>query len=218
MEWVPELRPDEFTYHSLVNWAMQNGFFPLVDPAHDRVEYHRLVIERLLYEVHSLCQQPRVEVGTEFRHSYLEPYTTLNNHAYRTEYADVTPDILGTVTNLPFATNSVGSIICMETLEHVPNFFRAVDEIHRSLIPGGVFVASTPFMWPFHGTDQFDDFWRFTKQGWAYLLRRFTSSRIMAIPVSEISTTEVRHLGLAEAYGPDPLSRFHTGYFIVATK
>jgi SAM-dependent methyltransferase len=51
-------------------------------------------------------------------------------------------------------------IICMEVLEHVPNYELALSNIYKLLNENGVFVASTPWIIPLH--DQPYDFHRFT--------------------------------------------------------
>ena len=51
-------------------------------------------------------------------------------------------------------------IICMEVLEHVPNYELALSNIYKLLSENGVFVASTPWIIPLH--DQPYDFHRFT--------------------------------------------------------
>lgn len=51
-------------------------------------------------------------------------------------------------------------IICMEVLEHVPNYELALSNIYKLLNENGALVASTPWIIPLH--DQPFDFHRFT--------------------------------------------------------
>jgi len=51
-------------------------------------------------------------------------------------------------------------IICIEVLEHVPNYELALSNIHKLLNNNGVIIASTPWVIPLH--DQPYDFHRFT--------------------------------------------------------
>jgi len=54
-------------------------------------------------------------------------------------------------------------VICTEVLEHTLQPFKAVEEIHRILKPGGIVAASTPFNFRIHGP--LPDCWRFTEHG-----------------------------------------------------
>ncbi|MCK5021956.1 MAG: class I SAM-dependent methyltransferase [Candidatus Pacebacteria bacterium] len=80
-------------------------------------------------------------------------------------------DIIGDVMNLPFKDGSFDCIICLETLEHVENPFKAMNEIHRTLKSGGMFIGSTPFSHKLHG-EEYGDYWRFTRQCWQNLLMK----------------------------------------------
>jgi SAM-dependent methyltransferase len=59
---------------------------------------------------------------------------------------------------LPDAT--AGTILCIETFEHVFEVRRAFDEVLRVLKPGGVFVITSPLNFRIHGYP--DDYWRMT--------------------------------------------------------
>jgi len=80
----------------------------------------------------------------------------------RPQVADVTfqADIQA-MTPVPDA--AYDSAICLEVLEHVPNPFRAVAEIHRILKPGGILVLSVPHLSRLH--EEPYDFFRFTCYG-----------------------------------------------------
>jgi SAM-dependent methyltransferase len=64
------------------------------------------------------------------------------------------------ISQLSLADESVSTILCVETLEHVFEVRRAVDEILRVLAPGGTVVITTPFNFYLHGYP--DDYWRLT--------------------------------------------------------
>lgn len=72
-------------------------------------------------------------------------------------------DIVGSALDLPFEDNSVDLIVTQEVLEHVPDPFLAMREIHRVLKRGGRAYVQLPFMIGFHPCPT--DFWRFTDQG-----------------------------------------------------
>ncbi len=60
--------------------------------------------------------------------------------------------------NLP--DGSAGTVLCIETFEHVFEVRKAFDEVYRILKPGGVFVITTPLNFRIHGYP--DDDWRLT--------------------------------------------------------
>ncbi len=63
-----------------------------------------------------------------------------------------------TAINLPDA--SAGTVLCIETFEHVFEVRRAFDEVYRILKPGGVFLITSPLNFRIHGYP--DDYWRMT--------------------------------------------------------
>jgi SAM-dependent methyltransferase len=64
------------------------------------------------------------------------------------------------ISQLSLADESVPTIVCVETLEHVFEVRRAVDELLRVLAPGGMIVITTPFNFYLH--DYPGDYWRLT--------------------------------------------------------
>ena len=62
-------------------------------------------------------------------------------------------------------------VLCTEVLEHLPEPQKAIDEIQRVLKPGGTLLLTTRFIFPIH--DAPHDYFRYTKYGLRYLLRRF---------------------------------------------
>lgn len=76
--------------------------------------------------------------------------------------------------NLP--SESVGTILCLDTLEHVEYPHRALEEMHRVLSPNGIAVISSVMCFPIH--DYPNDYWRFTPEAFKSILKPFSSSFI----------------------------------------
>ncbi|MFL6238337.1 MAG: class I SAM-dependent methyltransferase [Actinomycetes bacterium] len=83
-------------------------------------------------------------------------------------------DFVTDIHHLPFADGSLGTVVCVEVLEHVFDPIRAVEEIHRVLRPGGAAVLTSVMFMPIHAHPW--DFWRFTPEGFARLLSTFETS------------------------------------------
>jgi SAM-dependent methyltransferase len=79
---------------------------------------------------------------------------------------------------LTFDDESVGTVIALETLEHVRDPIRAVGEMHRVLKPGGVLAISSLMFFPIHNHPL--DYWRFTPAAFEVLLEPFESSWVVA--------------------------------------
>lgn len=72
---------------------------------------------------------------------------------------------------LTFADESVGTVIMLDTLEHVQYPFKAMAEVARILKPGGVCIMTSVMLCPIHAYPS--DYWRFTPEGFRVLLEPF---------------------------------------------
>jgi SAM-dependent methyltransferase len=80
-------------------------------------------------------------------------------------------DVVASVEDLPLAGQSFGTVLALETLEHVERFWVALDEMSRILRPDGVLILSTPFFVHIHNHPA--DYWRFTPEALNSLLRTY---------------------------------------------
>jgi len=74
--------------------------------------------------------------------------------------------------NLP--SESVGSVLMLDTLEHVEFPRKAIEEAHRILKKDGVLIMSSVMNFRIHEYPH--DYWRFTPEGFQSLLGLFASS------------------------------------------
>ena len=85
-------------------------------------------------------------------------------------------DLLLNLEDIKLQSNSLGTVICIDTLEHVQDVKKAVDELHRVLKPGGLCIISSVMNFPIH--EHPSDYWRFTPFAFAWLLRNFAQRGI----------------------------------------
>ena len=131
-----------------------------------------------------------LDLGTTYRfRKELEPfidsfkghYIALDYHAQRS-FGDRNVNVDGDIQALPFASDSVDGVVCLEVIEHLPAPQSAIDEIHRVLRPDGLLLLTTPFLLQYHGKPgDYSDFYRYTDEGLKWLLRRFRTVKVQAM-------------------------------------
>lgn len=127
------------------------------------------------------CNPPIVEIGS-YQPSSQVGYADLRPFFRGREYigCDVIPgvgvDKIEDVEHLSFPDNSIPTLLCLETLEHVRDPFKAMDEMYRVLSPDGMLLLSSHMWFPVHYTP---DYWRFTPQCFKeILLQKFGYKKI----------------------------------------
>lgn len=87
-------------------------------------------------------------------------------------------DRIEDIHDMTFADESVGTVLAFDTLEHVADPIRALQEIHRVLKPGGTVAISSVMFFVIHAHPW--DFWRFTPEGFGRLLEPFEQRLVLA--------------------------------------
>lgn len=72
--------------------------------------------------------------------------------------------------------NEFDIVLCMNVLEHVFDYQKAIQNIFNSLKPGGIVIVLVPVFYPLH--DEPNDFWRFTEHALRKLLQDFKGVKI----------------------------------------
>lgn len=83
-------------------------------------------------------------------------------------------DEIGDIQNTHYKDESMGTILMLDTLEHVQNPMKAINEAFRMLKPKGILIISSVMNCPIHSYPQ--DYWRFTPECVRMLLESFESS------------------------------------------
>ena len=68
-------------------------------------------------------------------------------------------------------------ILCLNVLEHVYDYEKAIKNMHRALKKGGVAAIAVPVFYPLH--DEPHDYWRFTEHSLRKLLADFKQVKIV---------------------------------------
>lgn len=202
-------------YQALVDWALAGRAAGWL---HEFVaDYHRLQVEHWIWSrLQPTPTEARVlDIGVYLRRDWIGPgYRTLGP-------VDTAADIVGDVLEAPAAAQAGAwdVIVCTEVLEHCQDPSAALAALRTWLRPGGRLLASSPFLWADHRSDDYPDYWRFTEQGWSLLLDRagFRAPVIQGCLWSKSGAAAYYLLRQTEAFGYAALTRATTGYLVEAT-
>lgn len=79
-------------------------------------------------------------------------------------------DVICEATALMFSEGEFDVVFSSQTIEHVADFQQMLKEANRVLKSGGHIILAGPMYWPLH--EEPYDFFRFTKHGFEYSLKR----------------------------------------------
>jgi SAM-dependent methyltransferase len=85
-------------------------------------------------------------------------WATMDNVAY------LKPDIVADLCDTGLDPEQFDLIIVSQTLEHIYDFTKAIIECERLLKKDGYLIIDCPFLYPFHGTQDYGDYWRISHQ------------------------------------------------------
>jgi len=85
-------------------------------------------------------------------------------------------DCIADLADLPLASRTMDACVNLVTLEHVREPSRVLEEIHRTLRPGGRLLLAVPMEWEVHQAPH--DYYRYTEHGVRYLLTKAGFERI----------------------------------------
>lgn len=80
-------------------------------------------------------------------------------------------DVVEDVENLSIRNETIGTALMVDTLEHVENPWKALEQIRRVLKRDGMVIMTSVMNFPIH--DYPGDFWRFTPEAFDLLLEDF---------------------------------------------
>lgn len=94
--------------------------------------------------------------------------------------SDISPgpgvDIILNLHEIDLPSESVGTVILCDTIEHVEYPRKALSEIYRILKPDGILIITSVMLYNIHAAP--NDYWRFTPEGFKSLLSEFESSYV----------------------------------------
>lgn len=174
-------------------------------------DFHRLQLEHWIWSQRHALGTDILDVGVYYPRRWLgDGYITTGEHE---------EDKPGNLLALPFPDNSFDSVILTEVLEHCTDPQGGINQARRVLKPGGLLLVTSPFLWPQHAVEgQYQDYWRFTDQAWALLLRAFEDVQIIPCEWTDEGKAAYDFLRRFEGFGFATQTKATTGYLCSGRK
>ena len=128
-----------------------------------------------------------LDIGKSMRGEYnkisCEEKKTLDINLFD-DYPDYQCDLSDeNLINNPELFQKFDAVICLAVLEHVYDPFVAIKNIRSMMKKNGIFYGYVPFLYHYHAPSnlEFQDYFRFTKDGLSYLLRDFSEVKLYPV-------------------------------------
>lgn len=119
-------------------------------------------------------EEPILDTCAGWEPNYYQPLFPGRRYI-KQDMQDFNPPCIDVVCDIsdmkPISDESIGLVLNLESLEHIPYPQKAVDEIYRVLRPNGLLILTTVMHFKIHPCPK--DYWRFTPEGLAFLLHQF---------------------------------------------
>lgn len=128
------------------------------------------LLDGLMPVIQTHCRGRLLDAGAgrgayrDLLHDYVDEYIGLDVTASKATTA------VGDAQKLPFASESFDTVFCSQVLEHVPEPWSAIADMHRVLNPGGYLILTVPHISWLHNEPH--DYYRYTGHGLRFLLRK----------------------------------------------
>ena len=155
-------------------------------------------MRRLIKEFVQLCAsnlplfEPIYEFGA-FQVSGQEGFADLRSIFPGQTYigADIRPgpgvDVILDLHDIDLPAESVGTVLILDTIEHVEFPRKSIHNAHKILKPNGALIITSVMNFPIH--DYPHDYWRFTPEGFRSLMAPFTFSFVDSLGIQEFPHT-----------------------------
>ncbi len=136
----------------------------------------RIILERRFRDIEDIFDGKVVlDIGGE-RNPNKNYAKKAQKHIILNKSPETGPNCISDATCMPFQDKTFNAVLCTEVMEHVKDYQRLIDEIHRVLKDEGVFVLSTRFLYRIHGKG--GDYFRYTEQSLRYIFKDFRDIEI----------------------------------------
>jgi len=166
--------------------------------------YVREMISKFKFE------EPILDCGAGWEPNLYQPLFP-NMKYIKQDFQDYDPpciDLVCDICNMsPIEDNSIGLLLLLESLEHIEQPQKALDEIYRVLKPNGLLIMTTVLGMGIHRCPK--DYWRFCPDGIEFLMRRykildFTLEGEPSFPLGIWATGQKVLLDPRSKKGPEP--------------
>lgn len=133
--------------------------------------YRRKKIDAILEKHRHLYHGVVLDIGGRDRGNFQKPKDSVEKWIFADIVKDFNPDMVLDVTDMKnVESSSIDVINAIELFEHVSEPEKGISECYRVLKAGGIFIASTPFLYGIHADPY--DFQRWTGDKWRMVLEK----------------------------------------------